>query len=182
VVLVEAISVIIRVDRLLDVWQNDWDAFVRSVPNQTLCADTEIARVGFMNPRGAQDYLRELEARGLIYGDELGAARDMVVVDQQSGPCLQCEWIECGHIFLGGDKTQRITACRLKGGVSDQLAIPEGWTFENSLSCSFSFVPTGKKGRSMTFLRREEGLNVYRNALTGREAYIAEPDGADKDC
>jgi hypothetical protein len=92
--LVEAISVIIRVDRLLDVWQNDWDAFVRSVRNQTLCADTEIARVGFITSRDVKDYLHKLETRGLIYGDELGTARDMVVVDQQHGPCMRCEWIE----------------------------------------------------------------------------------------
>jgi hypothetical protein len=181
-VLAEAISLIIRQDRLLDAWHNDWDAFVRLVPNETLCWDTEIVRVGFMTPRGVEEYVHELEAYGLIYRDELGTARDMVVVDQQRGLCMRCEWIECGHFYLRDDKTERVTACALKGSAVSELFTPKSWTFENSLSHSFGWVPTGKKDRSLTFLRRKEGMNVYRNALTGREVFIAEPEGAEKDC
>jgi len=42
-ILIECVSVIIK--RNLPGW---WQTFMRGVPNQTLCADDELARIGFM--------------------------------------------------------------------------------------------------------------------------------------
>jgi hypothetical protein len=50
-VLIEAISVVIRADTLLKKFPGGWGAFKLIVPNQTLCADNEIVRVGFMAPQ-----------------------------------------------------------------------------------------------------------------------------------
>ena len=44
-VLIEAISVVVRADALLTKFAGGWDAFKARVPNQTLCADNDIARV-----------------------------------------------------------------------------------------------------------------------------------------
>lgn len=66
-VLAEAISVVVRADRLLAVYPGGWDAFVGSVPNETLCADDELVRVGFMVPDDVRAYVAELERQGLIY-------------------------------------------------------------------------------------------------------------------
>lgn len=66
-VLIEGISVVLRADRLLEAWHQDWDAFVQSVPNKTLCADGELARVGFMTPDNTKLYIEALRGRGLTY-------------------------------------------------------------------------------------------------------------------
>ena len=51
------------------------------------------------------------------------------------------------------------------GGGSEQkvLCSPEGWTFDRSLSRSFGYVPEEHWERSLTFLRYQDGLDVYRN-------------------
>ena len=53
-VLIEAISVVVRADELLKKFPGGWDAFKSIVPNQTLCADNEIVRVGFMSPQDVE--------------------------------------------------------------------------------------------------------------------------------
>jgi hypothetical protein len=178
-VLIEGISVVVRADRLLEAWHQDWDAFVQSVPNQTLCADGELARVGFMTPEDAKLYVDTLLARGLTYLDAGGAARDVIVVDQQRGPAAPCEWVEFGHVNLGGDRRRRVAACQLAGSTSRQVCSPDGWTFEKSLSASYGFVPTGEEHKSLDFVRHQDGLDVYLNRLTGREVFVAKtrPEG-----
>jgi hypothetical protein len=172
-VLVEGISVILRTNAILAAYTGDWDKFVSDVPNSTLCADGELLRVGFMVPDAVGDFVADMEQRGLHYLRN-GVARDLVVVDQQRGPLVPCDWIEFGHVSLGGDPGKRVAACKQKGSTLAQVICPEGWTFESSLSASFGFVPEGKASQSLEFLRRENGLNVYRNRLTGREVFVAD--------
>jgi len=64
-VLVEGISVIVRLDRVAEKYPNGRDAFFRDVPNSTLCHDEKIARSGFLSPREVKDYIEFLESRGL---------------------------------------------------------------------------------------------------------------------
>jgi len=52
---------------------------------------------------------------------------------------------------------------------------PERWRFERSLSRQYAAVPPQHVGRSLTFLRHDNGLDVYRDALTGKEVYIGRP-------
>lgn len=49
-VLVEAISVIVRADAITSKLTNEFDGFKKLVANDTLCADNELARVGFIAP------------------------------------------------------------------------------------------------------------------------------------
>src|SRR4051795_4165514 len=99
-VLIKGISVVIRADRLLAAFGNDWEAFKAVVPNKTLCADSEIARVGFMAPADVKHFVDDLTDVGLTYIVD-GTAQDLVVVDQQRGPLVQCAWIEFGYVSLG---------------------------------------------------------------------------------
>lgn len=71
-VLIEAISVIIRADRLLERFPDGWEAFKRFVPNQTLCADGDLVRVGFMSPPDVEEFILALERVGLVYQDADG--------------------------------------------------------------------------------------------------------------
>ena len=46
-----------------------WIGFKDHVPNQTLCADNELARVGFMTPEDVKNFVGALECAGLVYRD-----------------------------------------------------------------------------------------------------------------
>jgi hypothetical protein len=170
-VLIEAISVVIRADALLAAYKDDWDAFKDTVPNETMCADGGLVRVGFMSPEDVEGYVRKLSEAGLIYLDD-GAAKDLVVVDQMRGPMVPCEWIEFGHVNLDNDPSKRVAVCSLEGSTQSDLLQPEGWTFAGSLSESFGFAPNQHIEKSLTFLRRENGLDVYLNQVTGKEVYV----------
>ena len=170
-VVIEAISVVIRADALLAAYNDDWEAFKDTVPNETLCADGELVRVGFMSPEDVEAYVRKLSEAGLVYLND-GSAKDLVVVDQMRGPLVACEWVEFGRVNVANDPRMRIAACRLKGSKQSDLIQPEGWTFAGSLSESFGFATDQHMGKSLTFLRREKGLDVYRNEVTGKEVYV----------
>lgn len=134
---------IIRADRILTAFNGGWETFKTLVPSETLCADEEIARVGFMSPGEVEAFCSSLELVGLVYRGGEGAA-DFTVTDQQRGIMYQTPWLQCGKIPRQGREDQMITACRLKGSVVKQLIMPDDWEWESSLSQEFLFVQTGR--------------------------------------
>ncbi len=150
-VLVEAISVIVRRDSLEQRTTGGWNAFLSIIPNNTLCADDEIARIGFLTPADVEAFTNMLKDMGLTFTDDRGAV-DFAVVDQQRGPTTTCDWLEFGHLPFG-ESGGKVAACwlftapRIAHGLhmkstSMQLATPAGWQFEGSLSQKFRFVPS----------------------------------------
>jgi hypothetical protein len=139
-VLVEGISVIIKVDRILAAFPT-WSAFVEWVPNKTMCCDKELARIGFMSPVDVHACIADLEAKGLRYQAD-GKAVDMAVVDQTRGLCCRCDWIEVGKIPLNNDDTKPVGAARLVGSKQPVFMRPDGWVYEQSLTVYHKFVPT----------------------------------------
>ena len=141
-VLVEFISVIVRRDAIEKKYPMGWEGFVTDCPNQTLCADTDLARVGFMSPYAVQQFCEDLQKMGLTFL-ESGEAVDFAVVDQLFGPTTECSWIE-------GGKWERdpytVSACRLVGSTDTELATPEDCQFEEPLSESYTFIPHGGLG------------------------------------
>lgn len=170
-VLIEAISVVIRRVAIERNYPGAWGAFVRDVPNQTLCADRDIARVGFMSPSDVGAYVMYLEGLGLKY-KENGKAKDLVVVDQQQGPLVDCDWVEYGYMNIDDKSENRVAVCRLCGSTESALITPDVWKYEGSLSHSRVFVPSGDKSEIIRFLRNEGNTDVYLNTLTGEEVYI----------
>ena len=170
-VLIEAISVVIRADELLINFPAGWDTFKSIVRNQTLCADNEIIRVGFMTPQDVESFVIKLQKFGLEFMRD-GEAIDIVVVDQMHGITSKCTWLEFGHVNMGGSR-QRMATCRLVGSLLSQVVTPPNWKFEGSLSQTSSFVPTEHIEKSMKYLRHENGLDVYLNQITNQEMYIA---------
>ncbi|WP_257165528.1 hypothetical protein [Bradyrhizobium sp. SRS-191] len=176
-VLIEAISVVVKLSSLFERSPAGWEDLKTSVPNNTLCSDNELARVGFMMAEDVRPFVESLTAScGLIHIAG-GEAVDVVVVDQLAGPKSKCSWIEYGHLNLGGNPKMRVAACRLKGSKLTQIFTPEGWEFEQSLSRSYGFVPGGSEAKSLTFLRRQDGVDVYLNTLTGKEVYVGRTFG-----
>src|SRR6266853_2559098 len=129
-VLVEGISAIIRVQAIHERFPGGWKAFVSKVPNQTLCSDNELARVGFMTPDDCKGFVDHLESVGIIFQQD-GHAQDVVVADQMRGFTVPCDWAEFGQIELQPGQT--VSAVRIKGATEWQLFCPEGWKYEGSL-------------------------------------------------
>ncbi len=169
-VLVEANSVIVRLAAIERLMEGGWSRFVALAPNATLCCDSELARVGFMVPADAEEFVQVLESQGFRYRDEQGTAVDLVVADQLRGPMVPCEWVEWGTIRMSA-AGEKVTACLLKGGEETELYTPEGWTFEGSLSQRFEFEPLEHAGRRYRFVRHEVGVDIYLDVETGREVF-----------
>ena len=66
-VLVEAISVIVRRDAIDRRFSGGWREFLNAVPNNTFCADEDLARVGFMTPQDVEAFVRRLDCGGLTF-------------------------------------------------------------------------------------------------------------------
>jgi hypothetical protein len=179
-VLVEAISLAVRIDAIREKFHGGCHAFVAQCPNKTLCADSVLVRVGFMSPVDSEAYVKRLEDQGLCYQDDQRNAVDLVVIDQLRGPATRCEWVESGTIPFKGDPKRKVAIARLKGDDSTVFIAPENWVYEHSLSCSYGFVPSEHADKSLTLLTHENGFDVYLNHLTGDLNYIGRTNMLDE--
>jgi hypothetical protein len=168
-VLVEATSVIIRVQAIHDRYPGGWQAFVQEMPNQTFCSDNEMARIGFMTPDDCKTTVDGLGRHGIIFLKD-GKSQDLVVADQLRGFTVACDWADFGRFEIGPGQT--VSAAQLRGTKNRQVFCPDNWKYEGSLSQQFGFAPTGTEHKSLRFLRHERGLDVYLNLVTGKEVYI----------
>lgn len=155
-VLVEGISVVVRIDSIEAKFHGGYGAFVETVPNSTCCTDGELARVGFLNPDDTGSYIDVLKAKGLAFVRD-DQPVDIAVVDQQHGSTVPCDWLEFARLPIG-EEGDEVSACWLfdeprdagwgiyMKGESMNLATPAGWQFEGSLSHKFKFVPLDGTG------------------------------------
>ncbi len=98
-----------------------------------------------MAPDDAKMFVENLSEFGIQYLHD-GKAVDLVVADQQHGLAVPCDWAEFGRIDLDGNLEDNVGACRLVGSGGKQIVMPEGWTYENSLSARFTLVESGSVG------------------------------------
>lgn len=166
-VLVEGISVIILRAAIASVYPGGWQHFAEDCPNETLCADAHLARIGFMHPQAVQEFVERLEDFGFEYLVD-GEAHDLVVVDQLTGPTTTCRWIEVGRVESGDSE---VRAARRTGDQDRTLITPIGWKFEESLSAAPGFVATDEVNDRVEFLRSEDGVDIYRDRDTGKILY-----------
>lgn len=170
-VLVEGISVIVRAGAIVHKYDGGWEAFVANCPDASLCADGELVRLGFMDPRDAQAFVAMLTETGLTYRAD-GEAVDLVIADQQRGLSVPCKWAELGSVPAPGHESEAVVACRLAGSDQDALMTPEGWTYEDSLSARFGQTETESTSERLEFLRHEDGTDIYRDTETGEEVSV----------
>ncbi|NKF24761.1 hypothetical protein [Solimonas marina] len=171
-VLVEAISVIVKISAIQEKMQGGWPAFLGLVPNKTLCADNEIARVGFMSPKDVEAFIDKLQAAGLEFLKN-GESIDIAVADQTSGFTARCMWAEFGRINYEDKEDQLVSACRLFESELQNFVTPREWQYEGSISQTVGMTPNGLDPANMEFLRHENGMDVYRNPATGKEVFVA---------
>jgi hypothetical protein len=183
-VLVEALSVIVRRDAINTKLAGGWDAFLAIVPNNTLCFDEDLARVGFMSPADTEAFVKNIEHEGLKFLCNEQSV-DIAVVDQMRGLTMPAQWLEFAHLSLG-ETGNRVAACwlfegpRIAAGVHISsngmtLVTPKGWVYERSLSANFTFVANEHIQERLKFLRREDGMDVYLDQTTEKELYLARP-------
>ena len=192
-VLCECISVIIKCSSIERYFKGGMDAFYKIIPNDTARSDGELFGVGFMNPMDVKSFIDVLENSGLQFQKSKGfslkrlknrSQNDIVVVDQFMGPTTDCDWIEFSQFPVGENNTM-VSACWLFEGTrfglgpqisEDQLnnlAVPHGWTPDQTESISFH---ADYESDRFTFLRHENGLDVYLEKATGKEHYTTERD------
>jgi hypothetical protein len=172
-VLIEANSVLVRVQAIKDRHAGGWPAFDDSVPNNTLCTDGEVTRVGFMDPTDAESFIAGLERRGLVFLRD-GQCQDIAFAVQNGGITVPCDWLDYGPVNLNPGET--VAAVWLKGTTIRQVFCPQGWAYGKSLSRQFAVVPPQHVEKALKFLRHQDGLDVYLDSLTGNEVFIGRPE------
>jgi hypothetical protein len=156
-VIIEAQSVVLKTTTILSCYSGGWDTFKREIPNDSLCCDGKIVRVGFMEPYDGVDYLELLAERGIGFYQPPSISRQFATIDQLSGPIVAVDWLEMRHIPVDDDPCKTVLACRLVGDTSQILAVPDGWEFEESLSQRCLTFDPGHDSR----------YHLYRNLVDG---------------
>ena len=150
-VLIEGISVVVKRSAIDQLFAGGWEGFAAAVPNSTLCADAHLARVGFLSPQETEAFVQRLVSEGLTFAAG-GRCVDIAVVDQMRGPTMPVDWLEYAQLPFGNG-AGKVAACwlfegpRVAAGIHMpgkrlDLATPSGWTYEDSLSAQFRFVPS----------------------------------------
>jgi len=129
-VLVEAISVIVRVETLKTKYPGGPVRYWLDCPNQTFCTDRILTRVGFMAACDVKVWIDRLQELGFTAVDENNAFVDFAVIDQQDGPTRDCDWLLWGTHKAGYGLTW------LKGSDPSECRFPRNWKLESSLSKS----------------------------------------------
>jgi len=181
-VLAEGISVIIRKNSVEQKYPGGLVAF-NAVPKFATCADDEIIRVGFMDPQDAEAFIINLEIHGGLQFMSNGKSMDMAVADQQKGLIVaECDWLEFGRLQLGEDKV--VSVCWFFDGPRQfghgtymydtemEIATPQGWEYEGSLSDKFRYAAKGAERDHLKFLRSENNMDVYLDLETGKEFFV----------
>jgi hypothetical protein len=169
-VLVEAISIIVRLETIEEKYPGGVDQYAEDCPNGTFCMDKDIARVGLMSPEDVDVFIDNLELLGLTCVNDR-QYDEIAVVAQFKGFILPCEWLECLDVkIFEGD--QKMMVCQIKGSDFSGVALPHGWNFETSLSKKGVMVESEDTDKRMKFLRHEDGVDYFLDALTGQELFI----------
>jgi len=183
-VLIEGISVVVRRDAIGRSFVGGWHGFLQLVPNQTLCYDDELARVGFMNPSDVGEFVAALERGGMQFVVD-SEARDLAVVDQRTGPTTTVRWLRVRTVEsfeLGG----KIQICELVGGTAGapsqpgfEVALPPQWRYAGSLSESHVYVPRPEASGRLLHLRNDGQVESYVDFASGKVVFAGRTGRAD---
>ena len=126
-VVIEVLSLVLRVDRVAQRFPGGWTAFESQVRDHpSYCNDGELARLAFLTQEDVAALAGDLRGSGL-------QAEDMAVVDQDTGPVQPPEWLEFYHVDMATDGPKRpVPVVRLKGSTQTRTVFPKGWSWETS--------------------------------------------------
>ncbi len=159
-VLIEAITVVIRIDAVDRCITGGVAALAEASPNTTFRSDGKLAATGFMSPGDVEVYILAMQKAGLRYM-ERGECRDIVVIDQIRGPTVPCEWIQIG---TEPDGTK---FAWLRGGQPGALAVFKSWKRGNNLTLRTDI------NTDQLIIDPETGLRFYVDE-SGIKQYLGE--------
>jgi hypothetical protein len=133
-VLVEAITVIVRVDTVERVFPGGLDAFQASVPNTTFRSDGFLTAVGFMTPTDVEVFVLGLQREGMVHVRD-GVSVDIAVADQMRGTLTPCAWLEVGT----DDQGNKVAS--LRGASARPMAVHANWRPHAKLTFSPGAIP-----------------------------------------
>lgn len=177
-VLIEGISVVIRWPSIVSKFAGGPKSFLASVPNQTMCSDSELVSIRFMAPPDVQSYVEFLCRHGLTHKLN-NKAVDVVAVDQIEGIMTDCDWLNFGEIHWQNNPDQPVSVCGAEPTRQHRVFFPPNWVYENSLSAEFNFVEGQSLPEHMKFLRHENGVDVLLDTNTGIEHYMGRSSAKD---
>jgi hypothetical protein len=90
-----------------------------------------------------------------------------MVVDQNDGPMLPSDWLECFRSDVDGHP---VSLCCLRGTSDGSFRAPPGWRPGDS--GSLRFVPKEKTEEQLTFVRHDGNIDVLRDNTTGHLEYV----------
>jgi ketosteroid isomerase-like protein len=167
-VLIEAISVIVKVSVLEKKYPGGALGYSEDSPNKTHCTDGRLTRIGFMCPTDAELFIERLGRHGLTAPDA-GGLTDIVVIDQTAAaPTIPCEWIEVGEFANGVLGAWTIDPADIPG----ELFVPQSWDFENSLSQKPGYVAAADQAEKFTYVGNDGARDVYIDRETGKQVYV----------
>jgi hypothetical protein len=142
-VLVEGLSVIVRLETIETRLAGGLEQFRRLAPAATLCTDGELVRVGFETNEGMTVFLRVLVALGLRYAvgpaeDDVASCRVAIDADGPRAMHSPCDWVGYANYIWTETGAQVVTASLRKGHApQNSIALPPGWEYETSQSAVF---------------------------------------------
>jgi len=178
-VLIEAYSVVIKGDVLLEKWPGGWEAFEANVPNKTLCTDGSLVRVGFMVYQDAIEYCQTLRENNLTVVTNKKSG-DYVLVGQLEGPVFQTEWLIFEQMEKADDSTKKIAICRHVGDTKSGLSAPIGWKYDGSFSDKPNFASNEEAEQRLEKIRRRDGVEVYYDKKTRKQVFVGRTNKSSK--
>lgn len=172
-ILIEGISVVIRCRSIVEKASGGVAEFMKAMPNKTLWSDGELACVHFMTPHDTKIYVDFLIGQGLVYRDAGGMPVDLVIIDQNRGPMVPCDWVDFGHTDWDKNPRQRVAVCCLRPTKNPVLVAPEGWNYAESLTANGRFVAGDEIPPNLEFVQHEAGVDVLRDRETGQKFFVS---------
>lgn len=132
-VLIEAVSVIVRMEAIQNKFFGGISAFYAAIPNDTYCSDGSLCRVGFMSDADAHFYMSELMRNGLHRPLDNKENTDIAYAQQDVGLVRPCSWLTTGP-FVIDHENHTVLACSLNNDSQQGLAVPPHWSYEQYAS------------------------------------------------
>jgi hypothetical protein len=186
-ILVEGISVIVRRVAVEERYTGGLEAFVEAAPTHLYCFDDDLVAVAFGDPNEAEAYCNSLAAAGIRFGEE-GTAPDVAIADQFHGLLTETDWLELARVDFDVDGHEITVAWLHEGeqhagdvpeeGDELDVSVPDGWSYETSMSSLARFIPQEEIEERLEFVRHDpSGMDVYRDRASGEELYLPCSDG-----
>jgi len=128
-VLVECLNVIVRRSEIESRYPGGLAGYAAACPNATLCADSNLVRVGFMDKADIGEFCLRVLSRAGLASSPSGRPEDVeipddsvAIVEADHGPWHPRAWLsyQCGD--------DGVCRCWLSAALPGDMAVPDGWT------------------------------------------------------